>query len=108
MKNPYSRGEMLLVESGSLADYFRNGGTPEKIFDDYEKHAIRKVDLNAMKIGEHARLKFEWPDKDVSNYLNEIQVWILKVDDTGIYYDDFRWFYSSEPIEEEKILRGLN
>lgn len=109
MRNPFTREPMISVNSGSLADYFRNGGTPENIFKDYEQYACSpKINLDNIKIGQHARLKFEWPDRDVPNAINEIQVWVLRIGETGVDYDDFRWFYSSQGIQEEKILRGLN
>lgn len=103
--NPFTREPMISVENGSMADFFQHGGKEEDILK-----AIRNqnaLTLASMKIQDAKHFKFDWPDQNVDHALFEVTVWILRVSDQH-GDDDFRWFYSSQGVQEELVLRGWN
>lgn len=107
MRNPFTREPMISVNDGSLADYYENGGLEENIYS----HLCTTNGawwVNSMKVGEAKRLAFEVPDKDHEQNIIQVYVWILRVNISDTTEDDFRYFYSSQGVAEEKSLRGMN
>lgn len=104
MKGPFDLKQMPIINNGSLADYYENGGKEEDIY----KHLCGDGSaFRQMKIKDHARLLFEWPKREPGVQTYDISVWVLRVDDRGIA-DDFRFCYSSQEVQHHKILRGWN
>ena len=104
--NPFTREPMISVENGSMADFFQHGGKEEEDII----RLVREHNPNALKnlqVRNSCRCKFDWPGQNVDNCLFKVTVWILRVSDQH-GDDDFRWFYSSQGIQEELVLRGWN
>jgi hypothetical protein len=107
MRNPFTGGDMISVQNGSLADFFEHGGTEEDIINAIRVE-IGQSGLDEIDVADPCRVKFEWPDKNIKNCLFEVGVWILRIAQTGDDEADFRWFYSSQGLQEELTLRGWN
>ena len=101
MKNPYNKSNLVIIEAGSLTDFQEHGGNDQLLFE------ATKSSISTMKVGEHKRPVFDWdsPEDPEAKFL--ITLWVLRISE-GLTPDDFRFCYSSEGIQEQRILRGWN
>ena len=101
LKFDYSDTGTFYYVLGSLADFYEHDGTDSILYD------LIKDRIQYMNIAEHKKLMFDWKHSTDVNKKYSVSVWILRIENNE-NADDFRFCYSSQGIQEQKVLRGWN